>query len=276
MTGAGIVSALRITILIPQSKPLANKTQHRTSRQSVTEYPVLEMRSSVRSSQWKVLEDNFVMNTPSEEQRPGTDVVDTSKITGKLELLLSTGITTEVQAVYLMVGIRKLLEHQQAKKQYKDLKFHCDWALHSKLEGSTAQGILKLFDAANIHLKTGVEFRNLPSGLRTEIERITKMKYFEEQLEDFLKSNGLPSMDTTRSDGWIHFEHLYAKVVEDSPLVMKAKNTSASVASVTLKVDLAKASKQDGGDMLFKVRWIILDKNGMSGEVYVLNSFESP
>ena|ERR1039458_7532179 len=203
-----------------------------------------------------------------------TDVqVDTSKITGKLELLLSAGITTEAQAVYLMVGIRKLLEHQQAKKQYKYLTFHCNWALHSKLEGMMAQEILKLFDEANIHLKTGVELRNLPSGLRVEIERISKMKYFEEQLEDFLKSNGLPSMDTTRSDGWIHFEHLYAKIVEDCPLVMTAKNRSASVESVTLKMDLAKASKLDGGDMWFKARWIILDKNGLTGEVFVLNSF---
>ena len=99
------------------------------------------------------------------------------------------------------------------------------------------------------------------------------MKYFEDELEEFLKANGLPAIDTIRSDGWIHFEHLYAKVVEDSPLVMTAKNTTASIASVTLNVDFAKASKQDGGDMWFKVRWIIEDKNGMTGEVFVLNSF---
>ena len=64
-----------------------------------------------------------------------------------------------------------------------------------------------------------------------------------------------------------------AKVVEDSPLVVTAKNTTASIASVTLNVDFAKASKKDGGDMWFKVRWIIEDKNGMTGEVFVLNSF---
>jgi hypothetical protein len=29
----------------------------------------------------------------------------------------------------------------------------------------------------------------------------------------------------------------------------------------------------NGGDMWFKVRWIIQDKNGLSGEVFVLNSF---
>ena len=37
-------------------------------------------------------------------------------VRAKLELLLATGITTEAQALHLMVLVRKLLEHQQAKK----------------------------------------------------------------------------------------------------------------------------------------------------------------
>jgi len=100
----------------------------------------------------------------------------------KLEAELGRGITTQAQALYLMAGIRKLLEQQQAKKQYEYLTFHCDWALRSKLGGPTAQKILKLFDAAHIQLKTAVELRDLPSELRTEIERISKMKLFEQEL----------------------------------------------------------------------------------------------
>jgi hypothetical protein len=132
---------------------------------------------------------------------------------------------------------------------------------------------LEQFDAANIHLKTGVELHDLPGSLRMEIDRISKMRYFEEQLEGFLNANGLPTLEGTRSDGWIHFVHLYAKIIEDCPLVMTAKNRSASIASLTLKMDLAKASKQDGGDIWFRVRWIIQDKNGLSGEIFILNSF---
>jgi hypothetical protein len=196
-----------------------------------------------------------------------------SAIVGKLKRLAAKGITTEADALYLMVEVRKLLEQQQAKKQYEYLTFHCDWALHATLEGTTAQKILKLFDAASIHLKTGVEVHDLPGSLRMEIDRISKMRYFEAQLENFLKANGLPSLETTRSDGWIHFVHLYARIVEDCPLVMTTKNKSATVASVTLKMELAEAVKPGGGDMWFKVRWIIQDKNGLSGEIYVLNSF---
>jgi len=45
---------------------------------------------------------------------------------------------------------------------------------------------------------------------------------------------------------------------------------------VTPHIDMAKVSPQDGGDMWFKVRWTILDKNGKSGEIFVLNSFSLP
>jgi hypothetical protein len=196
-----------------------------------------------------------------------------SAIIAKLELLLAKDIRTEADALYLMVEVRKLLEQQQSKQQYEYLAFHCDWALHATLAGTTAQKILKLFDAANIHLKTGVELHELPGALRMEIDRISKMGYFKDQLEAFLKANGIPTLASTRADGWIHFLHLYMKIVEDCPLVMTAKNESATIASVTLKMDLARASEQDGGDIWFKVRWIIQDKSGLSGEIYVINSF---
>jgi hypothetical protein len=104
-----------------------------------------------------------------------------------------------------------------------------------------------------------------------EIERISKMDYFERELESFLKTNGLPTLESTRSDGFVHFLHLYTKIVEDSPLVMAAENSSATVASVTLRVDLAKRAKY--GELWFQVRWIIQDKNGRSGQIAVINSF---
>lgn len=194
-----------------------------------------------------------------------------SAILIKLETLLAHGIRSEAEAVYLMVEVRKLLEQQDAKKQYEYLTFHCDWALHARLSGTTAQRILKLFDAANIHLKAGVQLGNLPDLLRMKIDRISKLRYFEQQFESFLQNNGLPTLDSTRSDGWIHFVHFYGQIVEDCPLVMIAKNAGATVASVTLQLELAK--RVEHGEVFFKVSWIIEDKNGRTGEIYVINSF---
>lgn len=193
-----------------------------------------------------------------------------SAIIAKIQTLLAKGVANEAEALYLMVQIRKLLEEQQAKELYEYLTFHCDWAVHAALRGATAQRILKLFDAANLHLKSGVKLHDLPSALREKVEGISMMQYFEAELINFLEANGL-SLIKTRSDGWTHFLHLYARIVEDCPLVMTSKNSSAGIVAVTLKMVFANAPTQD--DMFFKVGWIIQGKNGMTGEIYGINSF---
>lgn len=192
----------------------------------------------------------------------------------KLKRLLARGIGSEAEAVYLMVEVRKLLEQQNAKKQFPYLTFHCDWALHAKLERNpTAQKILRLFDAANPHLKAGTKLRELPDMLKIEVDRISKLHYFEQQLESFLQNNGMPTLESTRSDGWIHFVHLYAQIVEDCPLEMTTNNAAATIASVTLEMELAK--RVENGEIFFKVGWIVRDKNGKTGEIYVINSFSA-
>jgi len=52
---------------------------------------------------------------------------------------------------------------------------------------------------------------------------------------------------------------------------MTAKNDTATIASVTLKMELAKEPQH--GEMFFMVRWIVQDKKGMAGEIFVINSF---
>lgn len=196
-----------------------------------------------------------------------------SAITAKLQEQLAKGITSEPEAVYFLAEVRKLLELQKAKDQYEYLTFHCDWALHPKLQGRMAQKILAYFDKANIHLKTGMKLHDLPGPLRIDVDRISKMRYFEDQLGEFLNGNGLPSLEQTRADGWIHFVHLYGKIVEDCPLVIQATNASATIGNVTLRLEFAE--KPDNRDTWFMVRWIIEDKNGGKGEIFVINSFST-
>jgi hypothetical protein len=195
-------------------------------------------------------------------------------IIAKLQTLLAKGVATEAEALYLIVEVRKLLEQQQAKKQYEYLTFHCDWAVHPTLNGPTAQKLLEQFDAANIHLKSGVKLSDLPDSLRMQIDRISKMELFEEEFETFLVANGITSVETSRSDGWNHFLHLYGKIVEDCPLVMTPKNHSASIENVTLKLELA-ASAPEGieGEQFFRIRWIVQDKNGLTGTIDIYSSF---
>jgi len=141
-----------------------------------------------------------------------------SAIIAKLQTLITKGVANEAEALYLMVEVRKLLEQQQTKKQYEYLTFHCDWAVHPALTGPTAQKILEQFDAASIHLKTGIELHHLPGLLRVEIDRISKMRYFEDQLEEFLSANGLPSLELTRSDGSYVFTRIRLPHASASPV----------------------------------------------------------
>jgi len=68
----------------------------------------------------------------------------------KLTVELQQGVTTEPQVVYIMAGIRKLIERDGIAERYDTLKFHCNWVLHSRLEGRAAREILHLFDTAEI------------------------------------------------------------------------------------------------------------------------------
>jgi hypothetical protein len=109
----------------------------------------------------------------------------TKDIIAKLRAELEAGITTEVQAVYLLAGIRKLIERDEAEDDYPALKFHCDWALHARLDRRSARVMLKLFDDAHVDLRNNVGLGDLPVDVRRGIDRIAKMKGFEAELGKF-------------------------------------------------------------------------------------------
>src|ERR1700688_256966 len=222
----------------------------------------------------------------------GDSRMSTSEIIRKLTDELDKGITTEVQTVYLLAGIRKLIERDSIEGQYADLKFHCDWALHSSMEHAAARQILRKFDAAHALLREGVALHKLPRGLRSEIDRISKMRSFEKELAEFLTAYGLPPITKISEDGWPHFLHLYTRVIEDIPLTVsvpaggekknKAKQSTSDggpthMSRVTFHLEPARKETQHGNreDVLFKVTWRIHDKNGKTGVVFVINSYST-
>lgn len=202
----------------------------------------------------------------------------TEAILKKLTAELNRGIDTEVQVVYLLVGIRKLIERDALGRKYPSLKFHCDWALHSRLEGTGARSILREFDAAHALLKGEVQLHDLPATLKNEVLRISKMESFSEELSQFLESHDLPPLTKHRSDGWVHFLSLYTRVIEDIPLVVRQAATDSSprhITEVTVHCETAReaVTHPGGEEILFKVRWNIVDKHGESGEIFLINTF---
>jgi hypothetical protein len=213
--------------------------------------------------------------------------MSTPAIIKKLTKELDAGITTEVQVVYLLAGVRKLMERDEVEDQFPNLKFHCDWVLHPKLQGTGAKAILRKFDAAHPLLKGGVKLQKLPADLRGDIERISKMRSFQKELDRFLDEYGLPPLIKNGDDGWAHFLYLYAKVVEDIPLSFEGKTKKKKggqgppagapkhISQVTVHFQQAKETLKHpyGEEVLFAVTWVIQDKNGESGSIPVYNSF---
>ena len=198
----------------------------------------------------------------------------TKEIIRKLTAQLNQRITTEVQVVYLLVGIRKLIERDHRREQYPKLNFYCDWVLHSELDRSGAKAILREFDEAYPLLKRGM---NLPRELQKKIDDISGMESFEKELTRFLKSYGLPPISLSVDD-WSHFLHLYTRVIQDIPLMVKPSSPDAARNIRKLVVHFEAAAENyksaEREDLVYRIVWEIFDKAGGTGRHEVYNSFD--
>jgi hypothetical protein len=207
----------------------------------------------------------------------------TRDIIEKLKEQIVSGITTEVQVVYLMAGIRKLIERDGAQDDFPLLRFHCDWALHSRMDRAGARRLLKIFDEAHLNFKNKLECSDLPRSVQRDLDEIAKMRGFEKEFEKFVDEHGLPQLTRDHRDGWVRFLRLYSKVVEDIPLCVDAKKRGPgrkgdaikNISRVTMHLDDAKQTVKAAGfeDFFYRMKWTLQDKNGKSGSFSVINSF---
>jgi hypothetical protein len=201
--------------------------------------------------------------------------MSTEAIIKKLASELESGIATEPQVVYLLAALRKLMERDGLKEQYKYLTFHCDWALHHKLRGATAQDILREFDTAHLLLKEGqIDLHDLPLDLEKQVMGISAMRFFEVEMSAVLQHYGLPSVNRKKySEGWAHFLYLYSRVIEDISLEVNdaVANHADHISQVVVHVDTAVI--ENGAHLLFRVTWRLHDRNGRTGSIFVINSY---
>lgn len=184
----------------------------------------------------------------------------------KMQNLINDGITKECHVVYLLTCIRKILEQEDPNPDFELLKFYSDWALHSKLQGRTAQNVLSYFNQGHSLLVNGDD--NLP----TEIQNISKFNNLIEDIKKFLESHSisLPEHTTSNSSKFIS---LYASIIEDCPLIINPHiSENSEITKVTVKVEFAEEIQHD--QQYYKVRWIITDAAGNDGELFVINSFD--
>jgi hypothetical protein len=209
----------------------------------------------------------------------------TEGIIRKLSAELCKGITSEPQVVYLLAGIRKIIERDGLGGEFSDLKFHCDWVLHSKLEGTAAKRILRLFDRAEAAMRRdNLKFEDLPSELTWQIDAISKMQIFEMELRSFLDRYGLPLLLVGGGDGWTYFLHLYTKVIQDIPLMVGTRQRptqrepipkAVHISHVHVQCEMATQPLEFDGEreMMFRVWWTLHMKDDEPKSFWILNSF---
>jgi hypothetical protein len=193
----------------------------------------------------------------------------TEAIIRKLSEEITEGITTEAEVVYVLAGIRKLIERDDLGETYPSLDFHCDWAFHSELDRKPAKRILAEFDAAQPLLAAGAELHEVDNS----IQQISGMRNFHWDFQSFSDRYGLPPLRS-----WSHFIHLYTRVIEDIPLLVKPNSPDAArhISKITVHYEAGKETLKvtDKEHFFYKVIWRIFDKNGDSGEIFVINSYE--
>lgn len=127
-------------------------------------------------------------------------------IKDKLRIILDKDRFEETDVVYILSRIRKILEIDKKEKEFKKLKFYCDWALHSQIDNT---------DAMKDDLET---------FLRGSLEKgrdFLFFKPFDEEFATFLKEYSMSTGIYNNTDTELQFKQLLTRIYSDTPLIVK-------------------------------------------------------
>jgi hypothetical protein len=135
----------------------------------------------------------------------------------KLEKELRRKITSERQVVYILVQIRKVVD-KEYKENFETLKLHCDWAVHTELTRTSARALLGKLNQWYSALAGWTS----PNEASQKLAEKLGLESFRADFRRFLEHHGLPG-SFCDGDSWFDFLYHYVRVIQDCPLVCKAK-----------------------------------------------------
>ena len=121
----------------------------------------------------------------------------------------------ECDVVYLLIEIRKILDHENNNK-YPILRFYSDWAVHTEKDKITKE-IKKVMEDIYKEIITHIE--NKAQGTKNQkIIGFADFKELRVEVDTFLKDHSLPGNLVIEKEGWPIFKGFLAKVLEDQPI----------------------------------------------------------
>jgi hypothetical protein len=171
----------------------------------------------------------------------------------KLRRAFADVLDTEMQVVYVLVEIRKYLEHNaELRKRHPALNFYCCWAVHSEAAGHGADRILERFDRLRPLMKSG-----LTADQKAEIFRTLTLGKLKEELIDFLDALGIASSIKGSSADWLKFLKAYAAITEDCPFVLSS-NSAVKLRHIdSIQVETVRLPFDAAPEIIFATVWVL-------------------
>jgi hypothetical protein len=120
----------------------------------------------------------------------------------------------ECEVVYLLVEIRKILEHDN-ETGYKLLRFFCDWTVHTKKDRKM-EGIVEIVNKID-SLVSSVD--KITSEQNEQILKFLEMNELRKELSQFLISYSLPNNLCEDDHNWSTFVDTLAQVLSGQPIL---------------------------------------------------------
>lgn len=148
-----------------------------------------------------------------------------SEIAEKLNMFFGahTPVTEECHVVYIMVELRKMLEHEKATKT-SPLAFYCDWVVHTEKDRIT-DDIRVMIDKIYQDVR-----QKIASTVYTRDDRsaVVDLLYFQElkkEVRAYLLRNDIIG-SVTEDGNWNVFVSLLVKILENQPINNPTKDVT--------------------------------------------------
>jgi hypothetical protein len=130
------------------------------------------------------------------------------EILDKLNVELEKDITSECQVVYILSRIRKYLEFDNKRQEYKYLNFYCNWAMHTQID------------------RTEPMVDELVAFINNKDKGFLNFDYFKNDLLKFLKEKDLSTKVIDDAPNFYRFINLLIDIYTDTPLIVKGIKTT--------------------------------------------------
>jgi len=185
----------------------------------------------------------------------------------KLEELLEGPLTRECEVAYIMLEIRKMLDH--VGQAYGTLRFYCDWAMHVVMDREGARILVSIVDEELAKPK-GEQWEWDPEMKAHSVFLFSRLS---DDLRRFLSDFSLPAQVVNEPFEWVNFLNLYTRIVSDCPLTHKNVQTSFKyLAALVVRIGMPPAAFMEanpGTDVLC-LDWELLHKDGRTSKMSAL------